>query len=437
MEMLPAVLAQVSSSAAGWLVSAVWEGAVLAGFVALCLRLLPGVSAAMRSFVWSVVFLLLVALPFAHFAGSNGVMAQRTTLHAGMGWAWLAASVWAAMSLLRAAQLARSALHLRGISSRAVEASDPQELAKLSAASEGIAPPRAVKVRVSSEVGVPSVVGFFAPRILLPEGLLAEVSEADLRQILLHEMEHLRRWDDWSNLLQKLSLVVFPLHPVLAMVERKLCVERELACDDGVMRATGARKAYATCLANLAERSLIRRGLTLALGAWERQSELGRRVRRILRGPEGEMGRPAVVASMAVLAVGVVAGTVAMARTPELVSFASAPKDAAIGAVASDEPSRMSMPMAHEVLTKTAIPQTRVRTRTVSAVAARENVSAAKVGRISNAAASRKLRQVPMETLIGWEQESLPTPKLLKFEGDTHFTYAAIPVQDGWLIVQL
>jgi len=437
--MLPIMLAHVSSSAAGWLVSAVWEGAVLAGFVALCLWLLPGMSAAVRSVIWSVVFLLLVALPFAHFERSGGVAVQGAALHAGMGWAWMVAGAWAALSLLRAAQLVRSALHLRGISRRALMIAEADELVKVSAAREGIAGRRGVEVFVSPEVGVPSVVGFFAPRILLPYGLLAKISVVDLRQILLHEMEHLRRGDDWTNLLQKVGLVAFPLHPVLAMVERRLCVERELACDDGVMRTTGARKAYATCLANLAEQSLIRRGVTLALGAWERQSELGRRVRRILRGPEGEMGRAAMVASMGVLAVGVLGGMVAMVRAPELVSFTSSPKSVAVGALAYQSPMvrHVTMQGAHEVLAKAVMPPARV--RAVSSAKPVMGVTRApKISRIPNAEAPQTMRRAQaMETLIGWDQESVPTPRLLKFEGDSQFTYAAIPVQDGWLIVQL
>ncbi len=435
MSMLPVVLAHVSSSAAGWLVSAVWEGAVLAGFVALCLWLLPGVSAAVRSVIWTVVFLLLVVLPFAHFEHVGGAAVEGATLHAGMGWAWVVSGLWAALSLLRAVQLARSALHLRGISHRALVIAEADELAKVSTAREGIAGRRGVEIFVSPEVGVPSVVGFFAPRILLPYGLLAKVSVVDLRQILLHEMEHLRRGDDWTNLLQKVGLVVFPLHPVLTLVERRLCVERELACDDGVMRATGARKAYATCLANLAEQSLVRRGVTLALGAWERQSELGRRVRRILHGPEGEMGRAAMVASLGVLAVGVVAGMAAMVRTPELVSFKSSPKSVTMGAVTYQSPmGRPVMQGAHEVLAKAVMPPARV--RAVSSV--KPVASVPKVSRIPNAETTRMIRRAqPMETLIGWEQEGAPTPRLLKFAGDSQFTYAAIPVQDGWLIVQL
>ena len=102
----------------------------------------------------------------------------------------------------------------------------------------------------------------------------------------MHEMEHLRRADDWTNLLQKAGLVLFPLNPVLLWVERRLCAERELACDDRVLLSTGARKAYAICLTRLAEYSMFRRNLSLALGAWERRSELVRRIHRILRRPD-------------------------------------------------------------------------------------------------------------------------------------------------------
>ena len=105
----------------------------------------------------------------------------------------------------------------------------------------------------SEELERPSLIGFFSPRIVIPRWLFERLSEAELRQIVMHEMEHLRRGDDWINLVQKLSLVVFPLNPALMWIERELCLERELACDAGVIRATGAPKAYATCLTSLAE----------------------------------------------------------------------------------------------------------------------------------------------------------------------------------------
>ena len=134
---------------------------------------------------------------------------------------------------------------------------------------------RCADLCTSSEVERPSVFGFFRPRVLLPEALLERLTPSELRQVVMHEMEHLRRGDDWTNLLQKLALVVFPLNPAMLWVERRLCAERELACDDGVLRASAGRKAYAICLTRLAEYSMLRRSFSLVLGAWERAVGVG------------------------------------------------------------------------------------------------------------------------------------------------------------------
>ena len=132
---------------------------------------------------------------------------------------------------------------------------------------------------------------------------------------------------------RRLALCFFPLNPVLLWVERRLCAERELACDDRVLRSSGARKAYATCLTRLAEYSMLRRSLSLVLGAWERQSELVRRVHRILRRPHESMsGRQATFVTGSLI-LGVLAGAIVLARSPQLVSFAPLAQSTAAGSL--------------------------------------------------------------------------------------------------------
>src|SRR5581483_1851572 len=133
----------------------------------------------------------------------------------------------------------------------------------------------------------PSVIGFFKPRILIPDWLFERLTAGELEQIILHEAEHLRRRDDWTNLLQKLCLVIFPLNPAMFWIERRLCREREMACDEAVVRVTRAPRAYAACLTSLAEHGLERRAEALSLGAWHRRPELVHRVHSILRGKGG------------------------------------------------------------------------------------------------------------------------------------------------------
>jgi hypothetical protein len=181
---------------------------------------------------------------------------------------------------------------------------------------------RSAELCASAEVERPSVFGFFHPRILIPPVLLDRLTRAELQQVVIHEMEHLRRADDWTNLLQKIALVLFPLNPALLWVERRLCAERELACDDSVLRSSCGRKAYAICLTHLAEYSMLRRSLSLVLGAWERQSELVRRVHRILRRPSESMSRTQTTVLTGSLIAGVAVCAIFLAHSPRLVSFA-------------------------------------------------------------------------------------------------------------------
>jgi len=416
---------ELTRIAAGSLVAAAWEGLVLAGVVAVCLRMLPGITAAARSVVWTVVMLAVVGLPFLRFGGSAvGGVSRQVHLDERVGLGLVV--VWALISLVRAAQLVRSAVWLRGISRRAVRV-------EAGVAESLMGGSRQATLCVSDEVDRPCVVGFFRPRILVPAALLEKLSEDELRQIVMHEMEHLRRGDDWTNLVQKLSLVVFPLNPALIWIERQLCVERELACDDRVLKVTGARKAYAACLANLAEHSLVRRGVSLALGAWERQSEVVRRVHRILAGSRNEMGRRQVVGVVAVLMVGVVAGADGLAHAPALVSFGPARMD-----VAAVQGSRAEAEFVG--LKSHGTPEMPVRAQDVvfhlaAPVKAKSRVAAKVTPRMVNAVerAPSEIRQLdePMVVMVTWTAVS---PVIVQ---DSQFTYAAVPTRNGWLFVQL
>jgi beta-lactamase regulating signal transducer with metallopeptidase domain len=48
-------------------------------------------------------------------------------------------------------------------------------------------------------------IGLWAPKILVPLGLCDRLSEDEFIQIVLHEIGHIERRDDWSNLLAQSS----------------------------------------------------------------------------------------------------------------------------------------------------------------------------------------------------------------------------------------
>jgi len=310
----------LAAIAAAALIAAIWQGAVLAAVVELTLRLLPAISAATRSLIWTSTFALLVALHFlpAFRVTSDAASTPAHLLHLAPIWSIALGLSWLALSLIRAIQFLLSASRLRQINRRAVPVGGEGLGGSITNA-------RAYTLCISPDVDRPSVLGFCHPRILLPAGLLETLSPSELHQILLHESEHLRRSDDWTNLLQKLALVVFPLNPVLFWVERRMCLERELACDARVLSAgENLRKSYATTLTRLAEHSILRRGFNLALGILghrPRPSELSTRVHRILARPAKILTRAQTRLATTIVLAGVLALSTTLAHAPSLITF--------------------------------------------------------------------------------------------------------------------
>ena len=202
--------------------------------------------------------------------------------------------------------------------------------------------PRAVKVCVSDQVRVPTAIGFVRPLVVIPSWAMHDLSVTELNAILLHELAHLRRWDDWTNFVQKILAAVFFFHPAVWWIEKKLALEREMACDDLVLAKTASPRAYAECLVSLAEKSFLRRGLSLAQAAVDRMRHISLRVSQILdvsRPSATRVWKPAPV----LLAGASVVCLMALSYTPRLVSFANDAVMASPLAANSVGPSRLDV----------------------------------------------------------------------------------------------
>jgi beta-lactamase regulating signal transducer with metallopeptidase domain len=466
MEALFHVTPFVAASAVSTLFSAAWEGIVLAVCVVLCLRLFPALSSAARSVVWMNVFALLVLLQVIPYFGAHvlaGNVARPAPFQLNPIWSFVVAGVWCLLSLLRGAQLIFSAIRLRALARRAtpVDNADAALQAFLQIRTVGAKVGRTAELCTSTEVERPSVFGFFRPRILIPPALMERLTARELQQVVVHEMEHLRRADDWTNLLQKMALVLFPLNPALLWVERRLCAERELACDDSVLRSSGGRKAYAICLTRLAEYSMLRRSLSLVLGAWERRSEVVRRVHRILRGPNdpGKLmsgRRTFVLTSSLILAV--VACALGLARSPQLVSFGPSRPPAQSAAQAQLLPAdlREATPAqfgAHAQLVKAVMPERPL--QSMSKSASKQASTAKPVQRNAVLRSAKRQNAVGQQAwIVMTEWSDMDMPPQLVFtvaqpsgtshkqtsvnrNGENRPRYAAIPLPNGWLIVEI
>jgi hypothetical protein len=444
----------LSRLAASSVVSGLWQGIVLALGVGICLRLMPKTTAAVRFALWAVVFAILVVLPLLHsygFRADGGMAEHGAVLQVDVRWSFAIAALWVVASLVRAVKLTVSAVQLRWIWKRAT----PVEAGPGRDAALAVAGFRRVTLCTSADVDRPSVIGFFSPRILIPLDMYERLTATELEQVVLHEVGHLRRGDDWVNLLQKISLVLVPLNPALLWIERRLCFEREVACDDDVLRMTKAPKAYATCLTNLAEQRLGRRGAALSLGAWEQRSELARRVHSILRRSEG-MGRTQTRVVMSVLMLGLVGGAAGLSRCPQFVSFA--------GSAPAQQAEVQGLPVAkyqdvvfhpavatsfsggaHETLLKASMPvdSTRHTLPLAKHVAAKRHRTAPPpvlVRAKQNRAAMQEPQQMQRWVVLTTWDGSARAKMVLTVSGEQDMfssSYAAVPTEGGWLVIQL
>ncbi|HVZ18786.1 MAG TPA: M56 family metallopeptidase, partial [Terriglobales bacterium] len=182
-----------------------------------------------------------------------------------------------------------------------------------------LASPRRAVLCSSDRVGVPTALGLASPaKIVIPTWLVDQLSLDELHHLVLHELAHLRRCDDWTNLAQRILGALFFFHPAMWWLQHRLALEREMACDECVLAQTGNARAYARSLANIAERSFVRRTVALAQAAVSRLHDTTLRVAKILSPAPTRRSAVPLVASVA--AIGGLTIAVAV-YSPDLVSF--------------------------------------------------------------------------------------------------------------------
>lgn len=111
---------------------------------------------------------------------------------------------------------------------------------------------RAVKFRQSNLIKTPVVIGWLKPVILVPASVFLQISTEELETIIAHELIHIRRCDALVNLAQGAVEVLFFYHPGVWWISAAIRREREFATDETVIEIfSDSRIAYAKALANL------------------------------------------------------------------------------------------------------------------------------------------------------------------------------------------
>jgi Zn-dependent protease with chaperone function len=329
------------------LLNGLGEGVLIALFAWVLLRIIGRRNAGTRFAVWFCALGAIVLAPFLETTSATGIVHPAAAIVMPREWSWYLFAAWTAIALVGMARVVAGLRHLHVIRKSCVPVETSTLDSAILQAMQEFRSVRGVELCASDAVQIPTAIGFFRPAVVLPSWTLRELSTAELHALVLHELAHLRRWDDWTNLAQKILRALFFFHPAVWWVERRLSLEREMACDDMVLAHTANPRAYAECLVSLAEKNFLRRGLALAQAAVGRMRQTSLRVLQILdaRRPNGvRIWKPApwVVAGFSVVCLGVAA------RAPKLVAFRDAstfPVSLTASANLRDEASSYSPPV--------------------------------------------------------------------------------------------
>ena len=263
----------------GW-----WQGIVLTVLVWLVLRDLPRISASTRLAIWHVTLAMVLLLPalqripwssLRRLTGPSISERTRSTappIESTQGnrsalaepsqpldsastkqpvielsdhqWPENLVVLAAALALFQLLRLAVGYWVIRRLKRKAIPAGLPAPVSGLG---------RKIQVMLSDRIGMPMAVGYRRPAILLPRTLAGQLTEEELRHVLLHESAHLLRKDDWIALAERVIRAVFFFQPAVYWIGRQIEREREIACDDWVIEQSGDSTPYAKSLARVAE----------------------------------------------------------------------------------------------------------------------------------------------------------------------------------------
>ncbi|HSH16432.1 MAG TPA: M56 family metallopeptidase [Verrucomicrobiae bacterium] len=177
---------------------------------------------------------------------------------------------------------------------------------------------RPVVARESDGIRTPIAIGFLRPAVLLPRGFAADLAPVEFESVLRHELAHLRRRDDWTNLFQQCVAAVLFFHPAVWWLSRRLTIEREIACDDFAFTSAGSARNYALLLTEFAGRT---RGhdWAAAPAAWSSKNQLKERIDMLLNTKRNTSTRLAFARTGVLTTAAIAAATVAILAGPRLV----------------------------------------------------------------------------------------------------------------------
>lgn len=307
--------------------ASLWLGLLLGALALIMIRVVPGLNPAWRYRIWYTTLALMLLLPLATLAripgegraqpsaaaisdhspatapsptvrpspvgkSRPGVPSEPESADGGRGpreWGWRLQAparvldwlmwIWLAGFAFGAARLALEAERLARLRRQARPPS--HDLLQIwSQAIRAVPTGRTLRLLVSDHIAVPMACGWLRPAVMIPSRIDQVLTREETRHLLMHELAHLTRRDDWHQMICQLASVIGWWHPLIRWVIGRLEAEGELACDEVVAKRTG-RRPYARTLVRVAGLALKR---TSPLAPAASRGQLSERVESLVGG---------------------------------------------------------------------------------------------------------------------------------------------------------
>jgi len=187
--------------------------------------------------------------------------------------------IWIVFFILKSIRLTGGMLYIRKIRTRNTMAVPAQWQKKLKEFCAKISISRPVTLLQSELISTPVAIGWLKPVILVPVGMLCQLSPEQVETILLHELAHISRQDYLVNIMQGIVEAVFFFNPALIWLSSLIRQEREACCDDMVLANISLKSDYLEALLAMGSNG---GNVNLAMSLSSGGNQLKRRMKRMI-----------------------------------------------------------------------------------------------------------------------------------------------------------
>lgn len=260
-------------NAIGWsLIHFVWQGALLAGVLAIVLILLTNANPKTRYLLACGTLLTCMVLPIASFDTaianpgplvSNDISSAHVSVAAGglaktdslLAWVGphlpMMVFTWLCCVALLTLRMGLGFLWVARLHATASRELPDGWQSRFATLTDKYALRRAVSLRVVADLATPMTAGWWRPVVFVPAALITGMPAHLLEALLAHELAHIKRHDYIVNLMQTVIEVLLFFHPAVWWISRQIRTEREKIADDLAARTLGEPRRLALALQKL------------------------------------------------------------------------------------------------------------------------------------------------------------------------------------------